>query len=210
MTGKTRGQSKMLIYLIRHGETDYNTQKRYQGQRDIPLSAKGRAELHRADFTPALVYVSPLIRARQTAEILFPGVEQIPVEGLREMNFGSYEGRTYVHMENDPDYLAWVEANAHAAHPDGERKADFCARSCAAFARVMEDAARRGLDRLVIVAHGGTQMAVMEHYALPHRPFEQWHTGNGGGHKLEDSPWQTQRKLNWLCTVNYGAGETGQ
>ena len=196
----------MTIYLIRHGETDYNTQKRYQGQRDIPLSDKGRAELHRADFTPAVVYVSPLQRARQTAEILFPGVEQIPVEGLKEMNFGSYEGRVYVNMENDPDYLAWVAANAVAEHPDGERKADFCARSCRAFARVLEDARRRGLDPLVIVAHGGTQMAVMEHYALPHRPYEQWHTGNGGGHRLDDSPWQSQGKLQWLGTVDYGAG----
>ena len=43
----------MLIYLLRHGQTEYNAQKRYQGQRDIPLSAAGIAQLRQADFAPA-------------------------------------------------------------------------------------------------------------------------------------------------------------
>ena len=42
----------MLIYLLRHGQTEYNAQKRYQGQRDIPLSPEGAAQLRRADFDP--------------------------------------------------------------------------------------------------------------------------------------------------------------
>ena len=42
----------MLIYLLRHGQTEYNAQKRYQGQRDIPLSAAGIAQLRQADFAP--------------------------------------------------------------------------------------------------------------------------------------------------------------
>ena len=48
----------MLIYLLRHGQTEYNAQKRYQGQRDIPLSPEGAAQLRRADFDPDVVYVS--------------------------------------------------------------------------------------------------------------------------------------------------------
>ena len=50
----------MLIYLLRHGQTEYNAQKRYQGQRDIPLSPEGAAQLRRADFDPDVVYVSTL------------------------------------------------------------------------------------------------------------------------------------------------------
>ena len=96
----------MTIYLLRHGETIYNTEKRYQGQRDIPLSTKGRAALCPADIRPARVYVSPMTRARQTAAVLFPQAQQIIVPGLREMDFGTFEGRNYVEMENDPDYLA--------------------------------------------------------------------------------------------------------
>ena len=52
----------MLIYLLRHGQTEYNAQKRYQGQRDIPLSAAGIAQLRQADFAPEVVYVTPLKR----------------------------------------------------------------------------------------------------------------------------------------------------
>ena len=47
----------MLIYLLRHGLTEYNAEKRYQGQRDIPLSAAGRAMLCRADISPKTVYI---------------------------------------------------------------------------------------------------------------------------------------------------------
>lgn len=63
----------MKVYLLRHGETKYNVLKKYQGSRDIPLSDKGRGELVRADISPHTVYVTPLRRTVQTAEILFPG-----------------------------------------------------------------------------------------------------------------------------------------
>ena len=68
----------MLIYLLRHGLTEYNAQKRYQGQRDIPLSPEGLAQLRRADIDPKVVYISTLQRTRQTAEVLFPDAELVP------------------------------------------------------------------------------------------------------------------------------------
>ena len=74
----------MKIYLLRHGQTSYNVEKRYQGTRDIPLSEEGRAQLIQADIFPKKVYVSPLIRARSTADILFPEAEQVPVESGRQ------------------------------------------------------------------------------------------------------------------------------
>ena len=52
----------MLIYLLRHGLTAYNAEKRYQGQRDIPLSPEGRAQLRQADLRPRTVYITPLCR----------------------------------------------------------------------------------------------------------------------------------------------------
>ena len=68
----------MLIYLLRHGQTEYNAQKRYQGQRDIPLSAAGIAQLRQADFAPEVVYVTPLQRTAQTARVFFPGAKHWP------------------------------------------------------------------------------------------------------------------------------------
>ena len=50
----------MLIYLLRHGLTAYNAEKRYQGQRDIPLSPAGRAQLRQADLRPETVYITPV------------------------------------------------------------------------------------------------------------------------------------------------------
>ena len=57
----------MLIYLLRHGLTAYNAEKRYQGQRDIPLCPAGRAQLRQADLRPETVYITPLCRTRLAA-----------------------------------------------------------------------------------------------------------------------------------------------
>lgn len=123
----------MLIYFLRHGLTEYNAEKRYQGQRDIPLSAAGRAMLRKADIEPKTVYITPLCRTRQTAEVLFPTAKLVVVDGLKEMCFGSFEGRNYIEMEHDPDYLAWVAANCESPCPDGETKAAFLSASAAPF-----------------------------------------------------------------------------
>ena len=145
----------MLIYLLRHGLTEYNAQKRYQGQRDIPLSPEGAAQLRKADFDPDVVYVTPLQRTSQTAKIVFPHAKLVVVDGLKEMCFGSFEGRNFIEMEHDPDYQAWVQANCESSCPDGERKEDFSNRICAAFSKLVDEALAEGKDRLVILAHGG-------------------------------------------------------
>lgn len=108
----------MLIYLLRHGQTEYNAQKRYQGQRDIPLSAAGIAQLRQADFAPEVVYVTPLQRTAQTARVFFPGAKLIPVDGLKEMNFGRFEGQTFVQVEQDPG-ISGMGAGKRARCPPG-------------------------------------------------------------------------------------------
>ena len=195
----------MNIYLLRHGETAYNAEQRYQGARDIPLSAKGRAELARADFSPDVVFVSPLSRARETAAILFPAAKQIVIPDLREMCFGSFEGKNYMEMEHDPSYTAWVHSNCESPCPNGECKAYFCARSCAAFEKLVDQAFAEEQRLLVILAHGGTQMAVMERYALPHRDYFAWRGPNAGGYLLENDrkTWQDLRSMRLVDTVQY-------
>ena len=193
----------MLIYLLRHGRTEYNAQKRYQGQRDIPLSAESAAKLRRADFSPEIVYVTSLQRTSQTAKILFPEAKLVPVEGLKEMNFGRFEGQKFVHVEQDPEYLAWVAENETSAHPDGERKSDFCRRVCTTFAELVDEALENGEEQLVIVAHGGTQMAAMERFAVPHKTFHEWCGPNAGGYVLDACDWKTQRVLHVVKTVRY-------
>ena len=144
----------MLIYLLRHGLTEYNAQKRYQGQRDIPLSAEGLSQLRRADIDPKVVYITPLQRTAQTARVLFPEAELVVVKDLQEMCFGSFEGKNYVEMEHDADYQAWVQANCESKCPDGERKDDFSNRICSAFSALVDKALADGEELLVILAHG--------------------------------------------------------
>ena len=193
----------MLIYLLRHGLTAYNAEKRYQGQRDIPLSPEGLAQLRCADIHPKVVYISPLCRTRQTAEVLFPQAKLVPVEDLKEMCFGSFEGRNYIEMEHDPDYLAWVAANCESPCPDGERKAEFCQRICKAFSALVDKTLAQGEEMLVILAHGGTQMAAMERYALPHRDYYDWCAPNAGGFVLDARDWTEKHQLYLMDTVRY-------
>ena len=196
----------MLVYLLRHGLTAYNAEKRYQGQRDIPLSAAGLAQLRRADIDPKVVYISTLQRTEQTARVLFPEAKLIAVDGLKEMNFGSFEGRNYVEMEHDPDYLAWVAANCESRCPDGERKDQFSQRICTAFAALVDQALTDGEPMLVILAHGGTQMAALERFALPHRDYYEWCGPNAGGFVLDARDWADKRVLHLVKTVQYTKG----
>lgn len=194
----------MKIYLLRHGLTGYNAEKRYQGTRDIPLSPEGLAQLRQADITPDKVYVSPLCRATATASVLFPKAEQIVVHDFREMCFGIFEGRNYIDMEHDPEYLAWVGSDCEGACPGGERKGDFSRRTCEAFAEVVEAAFAEGTEMLVIMAHGGTQMAVMEKYAVPRENYYHWCGPNAGGYVLECSREQWEKEaLPLVETVQY-------
>ena len=193
----------MLIYLLRHGLTEYNAQKRYQGQRDIPLSAEGLAQLRRADIDPETVYISTLQRTEQTARVLFPQAKLVPVDGLKEMRFGSFEGRNYIEMEHDPDYLAWVAANCETQCPDGERKDQFSDRICRTFAALVDKALAEQQKMLVILAHGGTQMAAMERYALPHKDYYGWCGPNAGGFVLDAREWKEKQVLYLVKTVQY-------
>lgn len=197
----------MLIYLLRHGLTEYNAQRRYQGQRDIPLSKEGLEQLRKADISPNKVYITPLVRTAQTARVLFPDAKLIPVDGLKEMCFGSFEGRNYIEMEHDADYQAWVAANCESKCPDGERKEDFCQRICSSFEELINRSIANGESSLVIVAHGGTQMAAMERFALPHKNYYEWCGPNAGGFVLDARDWQVKKVLYCVKTVQYIKGE---
>ncbi len=175
----------MIVHLIRHGVTTYNEQSRYQGFSDAPLSEAGRAALKQADFSAEKVYVSPLIRARQTAAILFPGAKQIPVEGLKEINFGKFEGRTYEEMKTDPEYTAWLDSNCEGQIPEGENRAAFTARTMRTFEQLLADCHARGEETVVIVAHGGTQLSVMNTYFPGVKPSHDWQLPQGQGHTMD-------------------------
>ena len=120
----------MQIFLIRHGLTELGEQKRYQGSLDTPLSENGRKQLQPAGFVPELLAVSPLLRARETARVLFPNSRQTVIPGLQEMNFGAFEGRAWWEMEDDPRYRTWVDGGCLDRCPGGEDREEFSLRVC--------------------------------------------------------------------------------
>ena len=199
----------MTVYLLRHGRTAYNEQRRYQGRSDPPLSPAGAAELRAADFTPEAVYTSPLLRARQTARILFPAARQEVVAALAEMDFGDFEGRTADEMAQDAAYRAWVDGGCTGPCPNGESLAQFCDRTCRAFAALVERAAAEGRETLVIVAHGGTQRAVMERFCEPRSPTSTCGRPSAGAGRFNTTPalWAREKRLRLLGEVCFAKGD---
>ncbi|MPM27470.1 2,3-bisphosphoglycerate-dependent phosphoglycerate mutase [bioreactor metagenome] len=183
----------MEIILLRHGKTAANLDNRYNGRTDDPLCEEGLQEANsaqkHASFTH--VYVSPLLRARQTAGICFPNAEQIVVNDLREMNFGDFEGRTADEMEHDSAYRAWVESNGMEACPNGESVPQFARRAAGAFVWVVGDAAKRGLQQIGVTAHGGVIMAIMYSFSHSDQTYYDWYVQNCGGFRLviDESGW---------------------
>ena len=106
-------------------------------------------------------------------------------------------------METDPEYQAWVKANWESPCPDGERKTDFSDRICRTVAELIDKALAAGEERLVILAHGGTQMAAMERFAVPHRDYYAWCGPNAGGFVLDAKDWTEKHLLYLVKTVQY-------
>ena len=198
----------MRLELIRHGETVLQKEHRYQGVTDAPLSPPGRDVLHPAGALPERVVVTPLRRTRETAELLFPGVPQLVIPGLQEMNFGRFEGKNYLEMENDPDYRTWVDGMCLGRCPGGESKAEYVRRVTKAFAALLDQALEQRWKDCVIVAHGGTQMAVLERFAVEKKDYYSWQLPCGHGYRLDAARWQTERKLEVLGQTDSTEGTT--
>lgn len=121
----------VTVYFLRHGQTQYNAEKRFYGVSDIGLSAEGVAEaLNAAAFLKNVVfeavYASPLSRARETAEIAMEKnaapTDIAYIEGLREVNFGDWEGMKADEIEArfSPDWREYIAAYQQFTFPNGD------------------------------------------------------------------------------------------
>ncbi len=117
------------IYLIRHGETEWNKQLRYQGQKDVPLNDEGhRQAMLLARFLEKenieVIYSSPLLRARETAMVITSkrDIKLQLEEGFLEINFGEWEGRRYTDLNEEQRQVAacWYNTPESVCIPGGE------------------------------------------------------------------------------------------
>ncbi len=170
------------IIFVRHGETPYNAENRLQGQRDIPLAARGRdqaravgralrdrigAEIDRLEAAQAFV-ASPLLRTRETMELARAAMGLTPAgyrldPALVELTFGDWEGLTWPEVKaRDPKGAAARRADKwDFAPPSGESYAMLAARLRGWLQSLSED--------VFIVSHGGVARALMSLIAaVPH------------------------------------------
>ena len=159
------------LTLVRHGVTDWNTSGRFQGHSDVPLSAAGREQAaalakHLRGVAPEvdLVYASPLLRARETAEIVFPGRDVLLDERLKELHFGAFEGATQSENEQRPDWAAWFADPFARPAPGGESYENLMARASAWLDTLPKDA-----DSFAF-AHAGTIRMLISHVLGLTRP----------------------------------------
>ena len=139
-----------MIVLVRHGPTEWSVSGRHTGKTDLPLTEDGRAaaaslreRLAGYEFTTVLT--SPLLRARETAELAGLGDRAEPEADLREYDYGDYEGLTTDQIREDrPGWYLWRDGV-----PDGETPDQVGARADRAIARALEP----GGDA-VLFAHG--------------------------------------------------------
>lgn len=176
----------MKCYLIRHGVTEGNNARHFNGSgTDEPLTPEGREALKEIeDAEPgAMLFVSPMKRAVETASILFPGREAVVVDDLREMHFGVFEGKNHKMLDGDPDYQAWLDSNGSGQIPGGESIRTFYSRVAGAFTEVIGRAKEADADTVYIVAHGGTIMAAMSF--LTGEDYFSFNAPNGAGYVFE-------------------------
>ena len=170
------------LHLIRHGLTEGNLKGLYIGSgSDLPLCAEGRAQLKtlKKDFgypQVPLVFTSPMLRATQTAEILFPGVRQIELHDLREMSFGKFEGKPLQQLVMDP--------TSRTVPQGAEDRQMFFNRTSAMLMKMFEYMLKTHIEEAACVTHGGVIMNMLSQHALPFRKPEEWMTDPGAGYSV--------------------------
>ncbi|MBC3937324.1 MULTISPECIES: histidine phosphatase family protein [Anaerotruncus] len=200
----------MKIIFIRHGPTPGNLARRYIGSTDEPL-APGVLPGCPAPAAER-VYVSPLLRCRQTAALLYPASAPVTVPDLRECDFGAFEYKSYEQLQNDPAYRAWMEDRTGTlAPPGGEDTAAFRRRCGRAFEEIVERCLADGVSSAAFVVHGGTIMAVMERFAETDSPrgFYDWQPENFGGWTACTTRelWRDRRVLTGVRKLGEGAAD---
>ncbi|HEV7686119.1 MAG TPA: histidine phosphatase family protein [Acidimicrobiia bacterium] len=138
------------IFLIRHGATEWSVSGRHTGRTDIPLTEEGRRQAQRLRVRLArerfsLVLVSPLKRARETAELAGFGDAAEVAPDLVEWDYGNYDGRTAAEIRQErPGWTPW-----HDGFPGGETLEQMAARAARVVARV-----RDAEGDVALFAHG--------------------------------------------------------
>ena len=178
------------LLLVRHGETEWNRQTKFQGQIDVPLNDNGRSQSRLAgeflkevelDFAVS----SPMLRPKETAEIILqphPQIELQLFDGLREIAHGLWEGKLETEIEQTyPGELEkWRTVPQDVQMPEGENLQQVRDRSIEAWQQIVSFALQKQLQTGLVVAHDATNKVLLCHIlGLDNQYFWNFRQGNG-------------------------------
>lgn len=178
------------LLLVRHGETEWNRQTRFQGQIDVPLNDNGRQQAQKAgeflcDVAIDFAVSSSMARPKETAEIILqhhPSVKLELLDGLREISHGLWEGKLEAEIEQEfPQELQqWRQVPAEVQMPEGENLQQVWERSVAAWQSIVQAASTNQLKIGLVVAHDATNKTLLCHIlGLSPENFWNFRQGNG-------------------------------
>ena len=184
-----KNNSKKRIILVRHGETDWNKQGRFQGQIDIPLNKNGKAQAKAAsEFLKNKIiqkaYSSSLSRPKETAQIILnehPGVEISLKDNLKEIGHGKWEGKLESEIMSEwPNLLKeWKISPEKVQMPEGENIKEVSLRSITGWDEICKELKHD--ETALVVAHDAVNKTILCHL-LGLMPSKIWmiKQGNGG------------------------------
>lgn len=177
----------MEIYLIRHGMTAGNRERRYIGRTDEALCEEGirqiKEQIEKERYPKVdMLFSSPLKRCMMTAQLIYPKSEIHVCKKLKEMDFGLFENKNYEELKEKKAYQEWLASGGSKPFPEGESKESFTARCVEGFEECVAFAKKTTTNdmRVAFVVHGGTIMAIMEKYGIPKGEYYKWQIENAG------------------------------
>lgn len=210
--GLLRGMDKTTILLIRHGETDWNAEGRWQGHTDIPLNETGRRQARLLaqrlrDWPISAIYCSDLQRAYETAAIIAQqvGLECIVDDVWRERDNGQFAGLTSLDIrERHPEIWARMK-QGFVEVPGGESTNALFRRVRSGFEKLVRQHSR---EIVAVVTHGGVLRAIVAHVLdLPLEEAVRVRVGRNTGLSIvtvHPERWPVLERLNDIAHLEYG------
>lgn len=188
----------MKLLLLRHGATPGNLKKQYIGSTDQPLAPLGVEQAkERSKSLPPVekIWVSSMLRARQTADLFYPNQEKKYMDFFREMDFGDCEEKTWEEINDPSIYDGWLKNHPDACFPGGESLQHLLYRVAAGLSEIAEDVMQEQISTGALIAHGGVFMALLFQYGVPEKSFFEWECANCGGFEVEFHPETLELKV---------------
>jgi len=193
------------IYLIRHGKTEWNGEKAYIGQTELPLSKEGIEQSEKlkdyfSDIPLGKAYTSPLERCVNTMEIILAGrvIPKILVDELKEINMGDWEGMPFSEIKRtDPEaYEKRGLAIDRFTPPNGESFIDLQQRVMPVFERIVRE---EPTENILIIGHSGVNRVILSTIlGLNLRDILKLSLPYGCVRKV----WYDPGKESWTCEID--------